>query len=928
MRKGRIIKGLAMAIIAVMVLGCLSLNNTSAATVNHSSHIDIRTNAAITLSDDGSLDGVTISKDNISYVGYKVGNAENFKEGIWEDVADGREKYEVKYNAIPTFDVYDPTLQILIKGTYSNGNPIGKEGEGIIIDQTSTYPDNTYIEYINTSGKNTIYAMKHFGIEKVTIDGNDYYDVSNKSIISVAIAMCNGVKAERTGDYAITVCGTDFYLNPQIVKIIEDQDELTVKKNWTNVEGNLIPSNVTVQLYKDGEAVESKIVTLNADNNWTSVIKYTKEEGAKYIVKEIAIDGVAVEDSGFTAKEKEVISYGAITFEDKLVSLDTVEPNGSPYKTFESGVWTKHTDKIGQIYFVAAEDGAFGISKLEDKGLFVVWTYNELNDADKQAFIDGVNAKGDLVAAGYTNDVLTIDNCKFISGVNAIYEYTVGELTTSEPVAGSYTFAPYYTGYYPFYQYHNYFTSESAATADMNEYKDEIEYDFTKDNDSKNKVEVTFGDCNVYVVSGSLSESTTSPKTETNNNKKYSSYEEAEKAMNNKIKTLTKNNSATKYVTVDENSKSVNKNGNKYTFSFKYTTTTVSDTRKWGYVINYTTTTTTDTRENRNLTFHKSTKQERKDYKKLGENDIVFNYSNRSDWTYLYDGRFTSQSTPDEDLWTVTNEYENKTVITGSKTFEMQNQNDIAVPVKDNGEPNISLEVYKNGLLLDDNYSVVWSKVDGTNNQWTFTITGDAITKYYDSDSSGKLDAVATYEVKEAGVNDNNQITIGNFEYTVTYADGNAITNTLDTSSFTGDLTINKTIDDVNPVNGKAIFTYKVEGQGKTYYAVIVVDSETKTGTTTLKGLKIGNYTVTELNTMRFAQKSVNPNGGAASVTRNGEAKVDFTNELKVRTNFSHTDVTVNHFTKTADGISISEENDDNPTVETTRTAIVAPVYR
>ena len=163
-------------------------------------------------------------------------------------------------------------------------------------------------------------------------------------------------------------------------------------------------------------------------------------------------------------------------------------------------------------------------------------------------------------------------------------------------------------------------------------------------------------------------------------NTKYSSYEKAEKAMNDKIKSLTKKNSATKYVTVDENSKSVNKNGNKYTFSFKYTTTTVSDTRKWGYVINYTTTTTTDTRENRTLTFHKSTKQERTDYKKLGENDIVFNYSNRSDWTYLYDGRFTSQSTPDEDLWTVTNEYENKTVITGSKTFDMQEQSDIAVP--------------------------------------------------------------------------------------------------------------------------------------------------------------------------------------------------------------------------------------------------------
>ena len=76
------------------------------------------------------------------------------------------------------------------------------------------------------------------------------------------------------------------------------------------------------------------------------------------------------------------------------------------------------------------------------------------------------------------------------------------------------------------------------------------------------------------------------------------------------------------------------------------------------------------------------------------------------------------------------------------------------------------------------------------------------------------------------------------------------------------------------------------------------------------------------------AQTSVTPNGGAASVTRNGEATVDFTNALKVRTNFSHTDVTVNHFTKTADGISISEENDDDVKVEETRTVIVTPAYR
>ena len=890
MRKGRIIKGLAMAIIAVMVLGCLSLNNTSAATVNHSSHIDIRTNAAITLSDDGSLDGVTISKDNISYVGYKVGNATNFTAGKWQQLTDGREKYEVKYNVSPSFDVYDETLQILIKGTYSNGETIGKDGEGIIIDQTTTYPDNTYIEYNNTSGKNTIYAMKHFGIEKVTIDGKDYYDVSNKSIISVAIAMCNGVKAERTGDYAITVCGTDFYLNPQIIKIIEDQDELTVKKNWTNVEGNLIPSNVTVQLYKDNVALEGKTATLSADNDWTAGIKYTKEEGAEYTVKETAIDGVAVENTAYTYTADVSTSYGSITFEDTKVALDTISLD----KNYDgSYVWT---------YFVETLENAFGVAKMKDKDVYVVWTYAPIPESDKEIFINAINTKGDISG-------LTMENTVFKSGMDAdSYEYVVGDVTTqSENKTASVASDDWWS-----------YDSESDATTAMNNKIASL----TKNNSDTYNVTITNSK---VTVSGEVTYGKEKQAEPIKYNKKYKYKDDAQKELDARIAKLRSNNPEYEIIINTSKTKVTQSNGSKpYGYEIYYSYKKINDNRTWGYEISYTETKEVDTRENRTLSFTYDnnfyfSRQNR--YCKAE----VFNFSNRADWDYLYDGRFTSESTPDETTIIVSNTYADTSSITGSKTFDMQNQSDIAVPVKADGTPNIDIEVYKNNAAVSD-FNIVWERV-GTTNTWNFTITGDAITKYYDSDSNGKLDSVASYTVKEAGEEDG-VINIDNFDYKVVYGDNNAITNTLDTSSFVGDLTINKTIDDVNPVNGKAIFTYKVEGQGKTYYAVIVVDSETKTGSTTLKGLKIGNYTVTELNTMRFAQTSVTPNGGAASVTRNGEAEVDFTNALKVRTNFSHTDVTVNHFTKTADGISISEENDDNPTVETTRTAIVAPAYR
>ncbi len=886
MRKGRIIKGLAFAITAVMLLGCFSASYTSARTQGWTDHIDIRTNAAFI--NDGNQSNVTITKDNITYVGYKTGNASQFTDLFEHNdkLSSGRDKYETKFGSekygADLFKVADETAVVRIAGTYSNG-----EAFDVTIGQQDVYPDNTYIEYKNTSN-GTENAMKSYGatVENLTINGKkaDYYNVSGCSILKVGVAMCNGVSFSGG---KVVPCGIDLYISP---KVIESFDELTVKKNWTNLEGSLIPSNVTVQLFKDDVAVEGKTATLSADNDWTAVIKYTKED-AEYTVKEIAIDGVPVENTAYASSVAKNESLGATntTFDGTIEMIDNSK---------------NYYDIYSKLYYVANEENTFAISKLTEKGEFVIWTGTPITDDNKQAFIDAVNTNG-AIKDSYPNDVLTVDNCHFYSGLDVTFDY--GEYIETAGVTGV--------------DNNNGKTYKSKKDADkaIKERVKELKKQY------KDFVEVS-SNATVKETNGSVAGYSRS-------NKSYDDYAKCLEAMNKAKDDLRKKYSLDKgyeLIITTENDPEYREIGAYatendkwyYYYNFSYQAYKVT---KFGCEINFTYTDVIDTRGTKTLSFKNPNYFQFCSYDDVNSDDVVLNYSDRTDWAYLYSGTYASEQLPSETTYVVSNTYNNNTSITGSKTFDMQNQSDIAVPVNADGTPNIDIEVYKNNAAVSD-FNIVWERV-GTTNTWNFTITGDAITKYYDSDSNDKLDSVASYTVKEAGEEDG-VINIDNFDYNVVYGDNNAITNTLDTSSFVGDLTINKTIDDVNPVNGKAIFTYKVEGQGKTYYAVIVVDSETKTGSTTLKGLKIGNYTVTELNTMRFAQTSVTPNGGAASVTRNGEATVDFTNALKVRTNFSHTDVTVNHFTKTADGISISEENDDDPTVETTRTAIVAPAYR
>ncbi len=798
MKKGRLFKGLAMSVIAVMALGCFSASNTSARTSGWTDHVDIRTNAAFI--NDGNQSGLTITKDNISSVQYKTSETNGYVD-LYEHndklVNDGRIKYETKFGSenygADLFKVADESVVVRITGTFSNGETFDVE-----IDQNSTYPDNTYIECKNTSNS-TEAAMKHYGakVEKLTINGKktDYYNVSNVSIINVAVAMCNGVSYKNN---KVVPCGTDFYLNPDIIMILGNQDELTVTKNWTNMEGSLVPSKIVAELYKDGKAT-GKTVTLSADNEWTSVIKYTRDENSKYTVVEnsIEINGETYtpEAAGYTAEAH----YATV---DGIEIIDTSKTN----------------IVSGTNYCAEFASNLFAVNKMKDKDLYVIWTYNSVEEEDYQAFIDAINAKGEITG-------LTIDNCVFCSGAGTSYTYTVPGTPTEEVSA-------------------------------VQKFESQKIYKDKKSRDS---------------------------------------------ARQDKINELTANNSDTYWVEIQ---------------SYKST----GSGKERGFEIKYVIHTIKSNDINKKLTFELKT-----NYQGLSK-AIAFNYQDKSDWEYLYKGRVLTGT--DYTRMIIDNTFSGPTVIFGSKTFDMQGVENVEVPVDENGNPKITLNVTNNGTTITD-YEIQWKEDESVANKWNFSILGNDITIYCDTNENGKYDTISDFAVSEAGVSESGVINIDGNDYFVTES-GNDITNTLDTSNFTGDLTIVKTIDDVNLANGQAIFTYRIdplfEG-GKSYYAAIIVDPTTHTGSTTLKKLKIGQYKVTELDTMRFAFGSVDPEGGVVKVIKDDEVTASFYNTLEVRENFSHTDLTVNHFVKESGVITTTTTNNDDPIVQREIT-ILTPAFR
>ena len=121
-----------------------------------------------------------------------------------------------------------------------------------------------------------------------------------------------------------------------------------------------------------------------------------------------------------------------------------------------------------------------------------------------------------------------------------------------------------------------------------------------------------------------------------------------------------------------------------------------------------------------------------------------------------------------------------------------------------------------------------------------------------------------------------------------------------------GQLKIIKTVNRVDEVHGDAVFQFEIKNDttGETWYKTISFTGPINSNTSkfvVLENLPYGNYTITELNTLRYTCDSENPK----SVTINSENKereVRFKNKKTFDNNFSHADVIENSFTVKPDG--------------------------
>lgn len=127
-----------------------------------------------------------------------------------------------------------------------------------------------------------------------------------------------------------------------------------------------------------------------------------------------------------------------------------------------------------------------------------------------------------------------------------------------------------------------------------------------------------------------------------------------------------------------------------------------------------------------------------------------------------------------------------------------------------------------------------------------------------------------------------------------------------------GDLKITKKIDKVNTVYGAATFTFKIEnGDGYVLYRTITFDQQTALKQEiTIENIPVGNYTVTELDNIRYTQKQVSVTVDGVETVGVSKAKVtldstpifNFVNEQTPDKYYSHSDVVVNSFRQNGDG--------------------------
>ncbi|RHO56273.1 fibro-slime domain-containing protein [Eubacterium sp. AM05-23] len=138
-----------------------------------------------------------------------------------------------------------------------------------------------------------------------------------------------------------------------------------------------------------------------------------------------------------------------------------------------------------------------------------------------------------------------------------------------------------------------------------------------------------------------------------------------------------------------------------------------------------------------------------------------------------------------------------------------------------------------------------------------------------------------------------------------------------------GSLKITKTIDSVNYEDGDPVFTFKISGPGNSedpdfqvFYRTLRLSKDVgKTASITIDNLPIGEYTVEELNTMRYTCISSNLQTGTVQQNNTEETKdtppveLTFTNKLTNEDYFSHTDVVENSFKIGEDGTVTVEQH-------------------
>lgn len=141
-----------------------------------------------------------------------------------------------------------------------------------------------------------------------------------------------------------------------------------------------------------------------------------------------------------------------------------------------------------------------------------------------------------------------------------------------------------------------------------------------------------------------------------------------------------------------------------------------------------------------------------------------------------------------------------------------------------------------------------------------------------------------------------------------------------------GSLKITKTITDdskVDYMDGDPIFTFKITGpnnidgqEPQVFYRTLRLSEDVgKTASITIDNLPIGEYTVEELNTMRYTCTSDNPQTDTVQQNNTEETKntlpteFSFTNKLTNEDYFSHTDVVENSFKIGEDGTVTVEKH-------------------